>query len=673
MAMTLSAVMNLTGNFAAQIQKNAEQVANIAQQAKQAGDAIKNSLSENIGQKLSVGLSQARDALGAAGVASAGFLKSCVTGAAGAEKVNADLAQTIKSTGGAAGLTAEQVANMASSLSQASTFSKGTIEAGQNMLLTFTNIGSNVFPQASQALTDLATKMKSDPSSAAIQLGKALNDPTTGLTALTRVGITFDAQQKNQIKTMQAAGDMAGAQKIILGELNKEFGGQALAASQTYDGQMKQLANTFGSIKGTIGSAVLPYLLQIAQKLNEGASTVSNFVKEHKNLVAVILSVTAVFGTLIGGASLFQHIFSLLGPTVTAIGSLIGGLSLPMIAIIAVIGLIVYAFSQNFGGIKDIVMSLVETVKSHIPEIKAIIQSVFEGIKSVYNSVLKPVLDFIISTFSQVVNWVKANWPLISQTITTVMNVIKAIISAVLASISAFWNAHGATIMAIVSNTWDAIKTAIETVIHVIEDIITAVMDVINGNWSDAWNKVCDAVGSIFGGVIKIIGDVLSSIGSVFADIVTTAFNWGKDLVMGIVDGIKGAVGYVGDAVKGVADTIKSYLHFSVPDQGPLTDYMNWMPDFMQGMGQGIKVSTHFVTDPIKDLSVGIKTNTVNSLSGGVGTQVSTSKTQTTNKDGYSIQIAKLADSIVIREDADIDKIATAFVDKLRKENFKMA
>ena len=112
--------------------------------------------------------------MGAAGVASAGFLKSCVTGAANAEKVNADLAQTIKSTGGAAGLTAEQVANMASSLSQASTFSKGTIEAGQNMLLTFTNIGSNVFPQASQALTDLATKMKSDPSSAAIQLGKVL-------------------------------------------------------------------------------------------------------------------------------------------------------------------------------------------------------------------------------------------------------------------------------------------------------------------------------------------------------------------------------------------------------------------------------------------------------------------------------------------------------------------
>ena len=60
---------------------------------------------------------------------------------------------------------------------------------------------------------------------------------------------------------------------------------------------------------------------------------------------------------------------------------------------------------------------------------------------------------------------------------------------------------------------------------------------------------------------------------------------------MGIVNGIKSCIGAVGDAVKSVADKIKSFLHFSVPDEGPLTDYESWMPDFMGGLAKGIEKS----------------------------------------------------------------------------------
>lgn len=725
MAMTLSAVMNLAGNFQAQLQSNAQALQGFTQQAAQAGNTIKNSLSENIGQKLSVGLSQARDALGAAGIASAGFLKTCIDGATKAQKTNADLAQTIKSTGGAAGITADEVSKMASEFSKSTTFGAGAIKTGQNMLLTFTNIGKDVFPQTTQAMLDMAQKMGGDPVSSSIQLGKALNDPTKGLTALTRVGITFTEEQKNQIETMQKAGDMAGAQKVILGELNKEFGGQAAAAAQTYDGQMKQLGNTFAGIKSTIGSAVLPYLQGIAEKLNTGAQAVSKFVTEHKQLVAIILSSTAVFGTLIGGAGLFTKVLAILGPTVQAIIGLIGGLTLPIAIVIAAIGGLIYAYTQNFGGMKDfidgviggivsafkeataafksngdaigaigvfiknifgdnvantvtstltviknIIMSLVEIVKAHMPEIKAVISTVFQGIQSVWNSVLKPVLSFIITAIGQVVQWVISNWPLIQNTIKIVITSIATTIKSYLNLIKSFWDANGAAIMAVASNVWNIIKTTITTIIKVVEDVIKAVMQAINGDWSGAWNSLCDAVGTIFSGVITIIGNILSNIGIVFKDIVTTAYNWGKDMVMGIVDGIKGAIGYVVDGVKGVADTIRSYLHFSVPDAGPLTDYQSWMPDFMQGLGDGIKVNTHLVTEPIKDLSVGIKTNTVSRLSGGVN-QIPVHSANTSGT--KSISIAKLADQIIVREEADIDKIVKALVTNLRKESFKMA
>jgi len=767
MAMQLSAIMNLTGNFAAQIQKNIDSMKGITSQANQAGSSIRTAFSEsNIGQGLSKGLSQTRDALGAAGIASAGFLKACVTGAAGAQKINADLAQTIKSTGGAAGMTADEVSKMATEISKTNLASAGMIKEGDNMLLTFTNIGKDVLPMATQSMVDLAQKMGGAPKDSAIQLGKALNDPTTGLTALTRVGITFTQQQKDQIKAMQSAGDMAGAQKIILGELNKEFGGQSAAALQTYDGQMTKFSQTIGGIKSTVGSAILPYLQQVAEKLNSGAQVVSKFTTEHKQLIAVVLSLTAGFGTLIGGASLFHHVFSLLGPAVTAIGGLIGGLTAPILIVIAAIAALVYAYTQNFGGlkdfidgvigkivsafrsatdafkntgsaiaaisalignlfgddaadqaadilnrIKDMVMSLVNTAKSYLPQIKLIFQDVFNGVMNIWNnvlkpvlsliiqaivqvvnwidehwpqiqkvidivfkailsawnSILKPVLSFIIVTIGKVVEWVVANWPLISSTITIVMNKIWSTISSVLSAISSFWNAHGETIMAVVSNMWDAIRTTVSTVIKVVEDVIKAVMQAINGDWSGAWTSLCDAVKTLFSGAKDVIWDILCAIGNIFKDIAKTALTWGSDMIDGIINGIKSKINGIGDAVKGVADTIKSYLHFSVPDQGPLTDYETWMPDFLKGMGNGIKVNTHLVTDPIKDLSLGIKTNTTKGLT-NEKTQVTTGKSNNNSeqKSKLSITIAKLADSIVVREESDIDKIATALAHKLQ-------
>jgi phage-related protein len=72
---------------------------------------------------------------------------------------------------------------------------------------------------------------------------------------------------------------------------------------------------------------------------------------------------------------------------------------------------------------------------------------------------------------------------------------------------------------------------------------------------------------------------------------------------MGIVDGIKSCISKVGDAAKDVADKIKSFLHFSVPDEGPLTDYESWMPDFMEGLAKGIEKSKGLVADAVEGVA----------------------------------------------------------------------
>jgi phage-related minor tail protein len=166
------------------------------------------------------------------------------------------LAQTIASTGGAARLTTFELQQMASGLQNITTFGDEAIMGGQSLLLTFKNIGRDVFPQATETMLDMSQALGQDMKSSAIQLGKALNDPITGVTALQRVGVSFTEDQREQIEVLVESGQTMEAQKIILDELSSQFGGSAAAAAETYTGQITQLSNTFGDLREQIGFAM---------------------------------------------------------------------------------------------------------------------------------------------------------------------------------------------------------------------------------------------------------------------------------------------------------------------------------------------------------------------------------------------------------------------------------
>jgi len=204
------------------------------------------------------GLATVGMAAATAGVAALGAgLVVSIGEAMKSQDVMAQTAAVIKSTGDASGETSKQIAEMAAALSTQSRFSHDSIQTGENLLLTFTNIGKDVFPQATQAMVDMATAMGTDASGGAIQLGKALNDPTQGITALTRVGVTFSDEQKKLIKHLQETGNVAGAQKVILAELAKEFGGSAAASAKTFGGQLDVMKNALLEVAGAIGGPLL--------------------------------------------------------------------------------------------------------------------------------------------------------------------------------------------------------------------------------------------------------------------------------------------------------------------------------------------------------------------------------------------------------------------------------
>jgi hypothetical protein len=196
------------------------------------------------------------------------------------ERVTRQTAAALKSTGGAAGISAKGIGDLANALKKKTAIDDESIQAGENMLLTFRNIrnvvgkNNDIFTQATKATTDLATAFNSGatPSldqlrTSAVKVGKALNDPIAGVNALSRVGVQFTQQQKDQIKTLVQSGHGLQAQKIILAELNKEFGGSA--ARQATAG--KRLNVTMGDIAENIGRKLNP-------ALKAGAGWLNNFI-----------------------------------------------------------------------------------------------------------------------------------------------------------------------------------------------------------------------------------------------------------------------------------------------------------------------------------------------------------------------------------------------------------
>ena len=181
------------------------------------------------------------------------FLKDSVNKFNEADQAGAQFDATLKSTGNTVGLTRAQLLGMSTDLMGKSLFDDDAITQAQSVLLTFTNIKGAVYKDALPAITDLATKMGGDLQGATVQVGKALQDPIQGITALRRVGVNFNKDQQAVIGNLVKTGQTAKAQALILKELNTEFGGSAEAASKAGTGGFTVLKNKFDNIRESIG------------------------------------------------------------------------------------------------------------------------------------------------------------------------------------------------------------------------------------------------------------------------------------------------------------------------------------------------------------------------------------------------------------------------------------
>ena len=216
------------------------------------------------------------------------------------QKSIAQVEAGLKSTGGTVGRSLDELKQKASDLQQTTLFGDEQIlKEATAQLLTFTNIAGDQFDRTQEAALDLATRLDGDLKSASIQLGKALNDPVANLTALSRSGIQFTKQQKDQIKVLQESGRLAEAQTLILDELNKQYGGSAEAAAKA-DGGLTQLGNSIGDAKEKLGEIIVDGLRPTIKSLQEFFANLSKddikvFLGRLKSAFKVLKLVAEIF------------------------------------------------------------------------------------------------------------------------------------------------------------------------------------------------------------------------------------------------------------------------------------------------------------------------------------------------------------------------------------------
>lgn len=229
----------------------------------------------NMGSKVADIAKVAAVGIAAAGTAAVGFGIHALKAFDEAEKGIAQTNAVIASTKGVAGVTAKAVDDLSKALEKSTTFSDEEVRSAENLLLTFTAIGKDIFPQATKTVLNMATALGEDTKSASIQLGKALQDPILGVTALRRVGVNFSDAQRDVIKNLVETGRSAEAQQMILKELETEFGNSAEAARHTFGGSLKALKNQINNVEEAVGATIKNALQPFVQKAADFVAAVN--------------------------------------------------------------------------------------------------------------------------------------------------------------------------------------------------------------------------------------------------------------------------------------------------------------------------------------------------------------------------------------------------------------
>lgn len=431
-------------------------------------------------------------------------------GSQDAAAASAQVQAALTSMGSASGKTLEQLQATAEGLRNLTGVDDDEIlKSVTANLLTFGAIQGDVFDRAQQSIVDISARLGSDLQSATMMVGKALNDPIKGLGALRKTGIQFTEQQEKQITTMTKAGDVAGAQAIMLAELERQFGGAAKAAADAdiWTPMKTAMMDLEGAFEPLIRSVVTPAITGIANLTRAFAALPESMIP----VIAAGAAIAAAIGPILVGAGAVVASIGAIGSAIAAGGlaASIAGFAVaaaPFVAAAAAIGVAVYMFRDDLGPIlSDFGKQVYEAIGPSIPpliEAARTAVTAFVDTVSALFAVLGPILaslgkDLIVAFGPILVTTLR----LMGATMTSVFDIVGQALRVVSALLKGDW-----------SGAWNAAGSLVQSVIRSLGRIVEAIFPGIIGHARRMVEGVRDWFGArlndIFGGVIRRVTEV---------------------------------------------------------------------------------------------------------------------------------------------------------------------
>jgi phage-related protein len=566
--------------------------------------------------------------LAVAGAAAVGFIAMSVKAAAEAEKVTAQTQAVLNSTAGAANRSAAQISKLAGQLSALSGVDDEVIQSGQNVLLTFTRIQGTNFDRATQAALDLSVAMGTDLNAASLLVGKALNDPIKGMSALGRAGVQLTDEQRALVEQLVATGDVAGAQAILLEELNTQFGGSAEAFGRTFEGALGRVKTIFGNLQETVGGALLPVLTVVLGRvadfltLLQESTAFTTFISNLTNFANGLLNGTTGLSDLGGvitagikrGADWLAN-----GGVTTIVQALVSGraamFDAGMQVFPAIVDAIVAVVPQVLVGISTMLTGLVSLLVTSLPmllqgavtlfvglakavgvALPSIVKSVVGIIPTLVSTLVSMVPDLLagaISLFSALINAVVTILPVLIEAIigmlpgilTSLVSLIPMLIEGAISLFMALVQAIPVVLPMLIQAIVDLIPIVITTLIELIPvlldaavQLMLAIVDAIPVIIPALINAVISLIpaiiGALIGAIPKIIGAGVQLMGGLIdavGRIVPRLVRAGAQVVQGLWDGISNGwrdfMRWWSGNVAGVVNTVKSLFGIASPSR----------------------------------------------------------------------------------------------------------
>lgn len=537
-------------------------------------------------------------------------------------------------------------------------------------------------------------------------------DSSAALSSMSKAAVGYAKEGKTLSEGLQETIDKiknASSSTEALTEASKVFGTKG--ATRMVDAikrgkfSLKNLAGTAEDAGGTVAqtfeatidpidkqqqkfNAVQLALAEVGATIAEAMEPILNVaipaIKQlagwFKNLPEPVKQFIVVLGGILAVVAILSPVIVALGIAVTALGT---GL-LPIIAIIvAVAGAIAVATAivTNFG-------SIVEWLEGVFPGFGSTVESIWNGVQSVIETVVGAVSEFIQNIFGTLVSWWEANHERIQQVVETVWNFISTIIQTVLSFLAPFIQGIFDGILIYIQTVWTVITTVIQGALDVILGIVQAVLQVLTGDWSGAWDTLSNVVSTVLETISSTISSIMGGIASIISGIwdgilSTTSSIWEgiKGAISGAIDGAKSAVGSAIEAIKGFFNFQISWPHIPLPhfSISGSANPLDWLSGGLPSIGIEWYAKGGIMTKPTvfgqngNNLMVGgeagkeailpLNDHTLSGIGKGIAAHLE-------NNGGVNVNI--YPHELIVRNDEDVLQLATKLAEEIiRKMKMK--